>query len=351
MRIPPLVEIDAQGRTRGWNGNEASIGFVPPGARAMPVFHVDHVLSTRLLSSPIFDDLIRRTAAAAPAGTRITRSIRPSRGADVRHYHRASLEWRLRPRSVVTVHHDLRERTRWLARDHVVARCREARLVHCLNTTQAAILAEHGIVHTRVIPHGVDRRVFPVPDRPRQWQGERLRLGLLSRRHADGVKGEALFEALLGHLDPGRVSFVLVGEGRWREAELARSRGFATDLWEHLPYRLMARIIEAIDALLILSRSEGGPASLPEALGNALPVLATPVGMCPDFIRDGDNGLLLTRDPRRDGARIMALLDEDGRGIAALSAGAFGSVGRIPGWDEVMAGWHRVYAETGGGGP
>jgi len=314
----------------------------------MAVFHIDHVLSTRLLrNSPIFDDLIRRTAVAAPAGTRITRSFRPSRAANVRHYHRASLERRLLPRSLMTVHHDPRQATRWLALTYVVARCREAEIVHCLNATQAAILAEHGIDHTRVIPHGVDRRVFPLPERPRRWPGGALRLGLFSRRHPDGVKGEALFEGLLGHLDPRRVSFVLVGEGRWREAELARTKGFAAEHWERLPYRLMPQIVGGIDALLIVSRLEGGPASLPEALGNGVPVLATPVGMCPDFIRDGDNGLLLSADPRRDGDRIMALLDDDGRGIARLSSGALGSVPEIPGWDDVIAGWYGLYAEIG----
>jgi glycosyltransferase involved in cell wall biosynthesis len=315
---------------------------------AMAVFHIDHVLSTRLLrNSPIFDDLIRRTAVAAPAGTRITRSFRPSRAADVRHYHRASLERRLQPRSLLTVHHDPRETTRWLALDYVVARCREAQIVHCLSQTQAAILAERGIDHTRIIPHGVDRRAFALPERPRRWPGGPLRLGLFSRRHPDGVKGEALFEALLGHLDPRRVSFVLVGEGRWREAELARAKGFAAEHWERPPYRLMPQIVAGIDALLIVSRLEGGPASLPEALGNGVPVLATPVGMCPDLIRDGDNGLLLSADPRRDGDRIMALLDDDGHGIARLSAGAFRSVPDIPGWDDVIAAWYRLYAEIG----
>jgi glycosyltransferase involved in cell wall biosynthesis len=308
--------------------------------------HIDHVLSTRLLrNSSIFDDLIRRTAIAAPMGTRLTRSFRPSRAADVRHYHRATLERRLLPRSLLTVHHDPREPTPWLALDQVVARCREAPIVHCLNRAQAAILAGRGIRHVRVIPHGVDRDVFPLPERPRQWHGGPLRLGLFSRRHPDGVKGEAMFEVLLNHLDPERVSFVLVGEGRWREAALARQHGFAAEHWERIPYRLMAQIVAGIDALLIVSRLEGGPASLPEALGNGVPVLATPVGMCPDFIRDGDNGLLLEGDPGRDGARIMALLDEGGRGIAQLQHGAFAAIGEIPTWQDVIAGWHLLYVE------
>jgi glycosyltransferase involved in cell wall biosynthesis len=312
----------------------------------MAGLHIDHVLSTRLLrNSAIFDDLIRRTVIDAPPGTRLTRSFRPSRAADIRHYHRATLERRLLRHSLLTVHHDPREATPWLALDQVVARCREVPVVHCLNRMQAAILAAHGIGHIRVIPHGVDRHVFPLPERPRQWHGGRLRLGLFSRRHPDGVKGETLFDGLLRHLDPDRVSFVLVGEGRGQEAALARERGFVAEHWERVPYRLMAQIVAGIDALLIVSRLEGGPASLPEALGNAVPVLATAVGMCPDFIRDGDNGLLLSGAPACDGARIMALLDADGRGIARLYEGAFAGIGEIPAWREVIAQWHRLYAE------
>jgi glycosyltransferase involved in cell wall biosynthesis len=312
----------------------------------MAVLHIDHVLSTRLLrNSAIFDDLIRRAALAAPAGARVTRSFRPSRNATVRHYHRPTLERRLLSRSLMTVHHDLSDPAPWLAVDQVVARCREVPVVHCLNRSQAAVLAARDIRHTCVIPHGVDRRIFRPPACPHQWWGGKLRLGLLSRRHADGVKGEALLAALLAHLDPSRVAFVMVGEGRWREAELARGNGFAAEHFERVPYRLMAAVIARIDALLICSRREGGPASLPEALGSGLPVFATAVGMCPDFIRDGDNGLLLAGEPRRDGERIMSLLADHGRGIAALQRGAFAGLGAIPSWDDVIAQWYRVYAE------
>src|ERR1051326_1429567 len=144
----------------------------------MTPLHVNHVLSTCLLTSRIFADLIDRAAAAAPDNARITRTDRPDRHADVWHYHRPNLEWRLRPRSVATVHHDLRDDRAWLGLRSFLARYREAFAIHCLNTTQAAILAEHGIARVHVIPHGVDRRVLPVPSEPRQAPSGRLRLGI-----------------------------------------------------------------------------------------------------------------------------------------------------------------------------
>jgi glycosyltransferase involved in cell wall biosynthesis len=312
----------------------------------MAVFHIDHVLSTRLVRSSIFDDLVARNAAAAAPGARVTRSLRPDRAADVHHYHRANLEMRLLPRSIATVHHDPLDPRPSLALTTFLPRYREARIVHCLNTAQAATLAAHGIHRTRVIPHGVDRRVLPPPERPRSWHGGRLRLGLFSRRYADGVKGEETFPGLLAHLDPVRVSFVLVGEGRRQEAQAARERGFPVESWEYLPYRLMREAVAAIDALLIISRFEGGPASLPEALGSGVPILCTPVGMCRDFARGGENCLELSGDPKSDGERILALLDDDGRGVRRLAEGAFAGAGEIPSWNEVMAEWHRLYAEA-----
>jgi glycosyltransferase involved in cell wall biosynthesis len=306
-------------------------------------FHINHVLSSGLVTSTIFDHLIGRAAAAAPPGVLVTKSQRPDRHARVWHYHRANLEWRLRPRSVVTVHHDLTDDRQWLGLKYFLPRYREAAVIHVLNTSQQAMLARHGVSHVQVIPHGVDRRVFPIPQRPRQASGDRLRLGIFSRRYVSGIKGEYLFEPLLAGLDPRRVSFVLVGEERGHEAELARARGFTANHWERLPYRLMSEVYARTDALLILSQFEGGPACLPEALGSGVPVFCTPVGMCPDFVRDGANGIFLTGRPAQDGARIMALLDDHGRGMAALNDGAFAAAGAIASWEDVMTSWHALY--------
>jgi glycosyltransferase involved in cell wall biosynthesis len=312
-------------------------------ATAPATLHVNHVLSSRFLTSDIFADLIDRATAAAPPGRLVTQSCRPRRRADVWHYHRANLERRLLRPAVVTVHHDPHDDRDWLRLDHFLPRYREAVIIHCLNSRQASVLAEHGITHTRIIPHGVDREVFPIPQRPRQWPNERLRLGVFSRWYATGAKGERALDALFAHLDPQQISFVFVGRGRWRDAKTARAQGFEARHWERPPYPLMAEIYATIDALLILSPFEGGPASLPEALGSGVPVLSTPVGMCRDLVQDGRNGLLLSGRAREDGDRIMGLLDGNGRGLAGLNRAAFDLAAEIPGWQTVMAQWHDLY--------
>jgi glycosyltransferase involved in cell wall biosynthesis len=105
----------------------------------------------------------------------------------------------------------------------------------------------------------------------------------------------------------------------------------------------MGEIYARIDALLIMSRVEGGPASLPEALGAGVPVICTRAGMCPDFVRDGVNGVFITGRPEFDGPQIMSLFDDRGCRLAALNRGAFDSAAAIPAWESVMAEWHELY--------
>jgi hypothetical protein len=65
--------------------------------------------------------------------------------------------------------------------------------------------------------------------------------------------------------------------------------------------------------------------------------------MCVDFVREGTNGIFLNGQARADGETIMALLDDQASGMAALDQGAFASAAEIPSWDEVMTKWHQLY--------
>jgi glycosyltransferase involved in cell wall biosynthesis len=204
------------------------------------------------------------------------------------------------------------------------------------------------MTHLEVIPHGIDRGVFPIPTETRRPSGLGMTLGLISRRFERGVKGESLLAGMLPLLDPSRVRFVFVGEGRSRELALAEAHGFEAEVYERLPYALMGRVYAKLDALLVLSDFEGGPASVPEALGSGVPVFATPVGMCPDVVRDGDNGILLTRDSKRDADRISALLDQDCRELGRLQEGAFRSAAETPDWAAVFDRHFALYARIAG---
>jgi glycosyltransferase involved in cell wall biosynthesis len=309
---------------------------------------VAHVLSTVLIRSPIFDSLITRSAHHAPEGWRVKRCIRPVAAALVHHFHRPNLEFRLPRRSVVTVHHDLNEEHFWLRRSAFLPRYAEAEHVICLNRQQKSILRACGMKHVEVVPHGVDRRVFPLPTRRRQPSGRGMTLGFISRRFERGVKGESLLAGMLPQLDPTCIRFVFVGEGRHQELALAKAHGFQAEVYEQLPYALMGQVYAGMDALLVLSDFEGGPACVPEALGSGVPVLATPVGMCADVIRDGENGILLTRNAKEDAARISSLLDQDGLGLRRLQDGAYRTAAETPDWTTIFAQHFAIYSRVGG---
>ena len=59
------------------------------------------------------------------------------------------------------------------------------------------------------------------------------------------------------------------------------------------PRQDIAHVLAAMDAFALVSRKETGPLAVLEAMASALPVLATRIGMLPDFVRDGDAGYVV----------------------------------------------------------
>ena len=268
---------------------------------------------------------------------------RPEPHAQLWHYHRPHREAWLRRPSVVSVHHDPRDTHFWLRFHRFLPRWREADRIICLNETQKRLLGAHGLEHTIVIPHGVDRAVLPLPSVPRRFTGAQIRLGLVSKRYDRGVKGEALLGALLRRLDPRHFSLVMAGEGRWHAARLARQLGFGVESYESLPYRLFGQLYAGIDLLLVPSEFEGGPACLMEALGTGTPVAATAVGMVPDWLVNGANGVILSGDPDADAQSLTALAENGGALLNRLAEGAFATASTVPGWQEVLDRYFAVY--------
>ncbi|HBO77206.1 glycosyltransferase involved in cell wall biosynthesis [Cupriavidus metallidurans] len=318
---------------------------------------VNHVMSNNVASG-IFSDIISYYRSFAPPGIEHVASASATLGGMIRHYHRPNLESRLSGPCVVTVHHDLRDDDPSLTVQHFTDRYREANRVICLNTLQRDYLAAEGITNTVVIPHGYHARYIrargdatDIPYRENTGSGKngRVVIGVFSRRYPRKVKGEGYIYELAQRLDPARFEFVLIGKGRTYDAAVLERFGFDVTAYETLPYKTVASAYRTVDALLMSSWFEGGPANIPEAVGGAVPVLCNPIGMAKDMVVDRENGLHLSMDAGSDAEQISAwLLDPASR--ADLREGAKRNAGNAITWaihaSRVVDVYREVLNET-----
>ncbi|MDX5594973.1 glycosyltransferase family 4 protein [Pseudovibrio sp. SPO723] len=300
---------------------------------------------TRDLGSKIFADLFRRFARDGRFDLAISEKALP--GADIYHFHRPQLEEHLPARSVVTVHHDLEDSDPFVSFDRFESKYRQAERIICLNTGQAEFLAQHGMHHTVVVPHGYDPKLFSKKPLRTYKTGEPLKLGFISRRYGRRVKGEVLLEEIFQTLPPGSAEFYLIGEGRSQDAALLESFGFSCRCYEFLPYQLFPEVYKEIDFLLMLSAHEGGPANIPEAIASGTPVLTTPVGLTRDLIVDGENGLFLSGDFKQDRETLLKVMNNENGIFDRLTQGAHMSNKAIT-WNEVISRHIDIYRTVSG---
>jgi len=112
-----------------------------------------------------------------------------------------------------------------------------------------------------------------------------------------GVKGPDIFVDVVEKLKRNCNVFVLLlGPARgWMKRELEKRK----IPYKHLflkNYFEIARYYHALDMYLITSREEGGPKAVLEAMASGIPIVSTKVGMAPEVIKDGYNGLLADVD-------------------------------------------------------
>lgn len=298
---------------------------------------VNHVMSSDL-NSGIFADLIAYSREFSTKDDVIKVSNGPIQGCDVYHYHRPQLEKKLVKNSVVTVHHDLRDDDKWHKFENFEGLYRQATKVICLNTVQQEFLKSKRIKNTVVIPHGYNERIFSASKKAAKGI---VNLGVISRRYGRKVKGEALLYDLMKRLDRDKVRFTFIGKDRTQDCWKARELGYEAEVFERLPYKVFGSVYDSLDALLIPSLFEGGPANLPEAISSGTPVIARNVGMVSDYVNE-TSGIILTGDPNVDANKInrfAADLDYQ----ATIKEKAFLKSSQALTWEEVTKMQFEVY--------
>lgn len=226
----------------------------------------------------------------------VIQTLKAVNNADVYYYFRPHLEEKLKPNSIVTVHHDLNETDKNLLIDDFLNRYKEAEVVVCLNSMQKIVLKEHGIENTIIIPHGYNHRVLT---QKKYIHHQKLVIGFFSHFYPRFVKGEDYLVELSSELSPKLFEFVLVGKNRQILAKQLKQSGFECKTYENVPYFMFDELYKMIDCLLITSKYEGGPASFPEALATCTPVLTTKVGMANDFLNQ-EGVVILTSNIKED---------------------------------------------------
>lgn len=295
--------------------------------------------------SGIFAAILKYFKENSPEWIDNIESVEPIDDADIYHYHRPHLESNLKEKSVCTIHHDLDDPDIWHSRQRFIPRYNESSAIVALNEKQKSILVnEEGIREEKifVVPHGYnDKVLYPI----KKDKKNKFTIGIASRRYGRRVKGEAYLSELIKRLDPAAVKFLLVGQDRSIDAVDFRRYGFDVEVFERLPYRLFQGFYSEIDALLMCSSHEGGPANIPEALATGTPVFSSPIGMSLDFIKHGVNGLFLSLDPDEDSELIMRYA-KDEFDFSEIERNCLSQVASIPTWNDSVLGNFKVYSKV-----
>lgn len=143
-------------------------------------------------------------------------------------------------------------------------------------------------------PNGVDTNFFqpvaaPPPPAP-------LRVGWAGslKNHSSVLRGVHEFLVPAVAAVGGAELCLAAREDRWRTAEEMRE------------------FYQSLHVYVCASRSEGTPNPCLEAAACGLPVLTTPVGNMPELIRDGENGLFVSRDADDIAAKLRRLRNDPG---------------------------------------
>jgi glycosyltransferase involved in cell wall biosynthesis len=141
-------------------------------------------------------------------------------------------------------------------------------------------------------PNGVDASFYhppalPSPPEPFRvgWAGSLENQGSVHR----GV--DSFIVPAVAAIDGAELSLA-AREHRWRNAEEMRE------------------FYQSLHVYVCASRSEGSPNPCLEAAACGVPIVTTPVGNMPEFIRDGENGFFVTRDVDDIAAKLRRLRDD-----------------------------------------
>jgi glycosyltransferase involved in cell wall biosynthesis len=179
-----------------------------------------------------------------------------------------------------------------------------------------------------VIPLGVNLNQFRPPS-PEERFRQRQRLGIPEKAvcigsfQKDGVgwgegfepklmKGPDIFLEVVRRLFRRYPIFVLLtGPARGYVKRGLETAGIPFRHDYVKDYGALPAYYYCLDLYLVTSREEGGPKALPECMATGVPIISTRVGMAPDMIEQGVNGMLVEVEDIEGITEAAARLIED----------------------------------------
>jgi glycosyltransferase involved in cell wall biosynthesis len=201
----------------------------------------------------------------------------------------------------------------------------------------------------RHLPFGIDSDIFSPSESGKNRHEGSIRI-FSNRGYFPVYSTETLVEgfSLARRTDP-RLYLILKGEGpdERKIRDLVRS----LDLSESVLFKPRTSFSDIpadyrnADIFITTSVSDGTPVSLLEAMASGLPCIATSVGGIPEWITNGENGLLIPpRSPEAVAAAILRLAADPAlrTGLGERARSTVVSRGR---WDALMAQVEKDYEE------
>jgi glycosyltransferase involved in cell wall biosynthesis len=116
---------------------------------------------------------------------------------------------------------------------------------------------------------------------------------------------------------PANVKVLVIGDGEDRE--MLKALTASLDLTERVVFAgqrghdELPALLQASDVFVRASLSEGLGNSFLEAMASGIPIIGTPVGGIPDFLKDGETGVFCSpRDPVSIAVAVRRIVDDGG---------------------------------------
>ena len=195
-----------------------------------------------------------------------------------------------------------------------------------------------------VVPNGADVTRASVIKKPRKSGKNRSKVVITTSRLVRKNGVDTILAA--ANLLKTKAEFWILGEGPERSLLELQAAGLNVKFLGHVEPSEVLPYLAGADVFARPSRSEGLGNSFLEAMSVGLPIIGTPVGGIPDFLKDGETGLFVKVEDPKDLAQKIDLLLTDKKLHGKLSRNGKKLVSSKYSWDKIAGDMGAIFASS-----